>query len=71
METKTPQWGTLAEAAKYWGCSEKTIRRRISDGTLSARRVGPRLIRVDLASVDELGTPLAYSSFAHSGGEGV
>lgn len=41
-----------AEAAAYYGTSTRTIRRRISDGTLTGFRLpGSRLIRVDL---DEL-----------------
>jgi excisionase family DNA binding protein len=63
-ETQTPHWGTLTEAAKYWGCSEKTIRRRISDGTLDARRIGPRMLRVNITDVVALGRPLAYSPAA-------
>jgi excisionase family DNA binding protein len=45
---------SLPEAAQYVGCSEKTLRRRVSDGSLPAYRLGPRLLRVDLADVDQL-----------------
>jgi len=38
---------SLAEAAEEFGVSIKTLRRRISDGTIHGYRVG-RLIRVDL-----------------------
>ncbi len=42
----------LAQAADYAGCSTKTIRRRISDGTLTGYRFGPRVMRVDLNELD-------------------
>jgi excisionase family DNA binding protein len=44
----------IAAAAKRDGVSTKTIRRYIAAGLLTAYRVGPRLIRVDLAEVDAL-----------------
>jgi len=43
-----------AEAARRKGCSTKTIRRHIADGTLPAKRLG-RLIIIDVADVDALG----------------
>ncbi|GAA5196740.1 helix-turn-helix domain-containing protein [Microbacterium jejuense] len=46
---------SLAVAAERFGISIKTLRRRISDGTVHGYRVG-RLIRVDL---DELSEHLA------------
>jgi excisionase family DNA binding protein len=45
----------LAFAADYLGVSIKTVRRRISDGTLRATRIGPRAIRIALADLEELG----------------
>jgi len=45
---------TIADAAEYVGCTTKTIRRRISDGTISGFRFGPRLIRVDLNELDAM-----------------
>lgn len=44
----------ISEAAEYAAVSPKTIRRRIADGSLTAYRMGPRLIRVDLAEIDNL-----------------
>jgi excisionase family DNA binding protein len=44
-------WGTLTEAARLYGVSPRTIRRMIARGEIEARRVSPRLLRVDLASV--------------------
>ncbi len=46
------QMMSLAEAAELLGVSVKTLRRRISDGTIHGYRVG-RLIRVDLNEVRE------------------
>lgn len=44
---------SLAVAAERFGISIKTLRRRISDGTVRGYRVG-RLIRVDLDELSEL-----------------
>jgi len=52
------QWVTIALAAEFFAVSEKTIRRRISDGSIEARRFGPRLIRVNLTSLESAGRPL-------------
>ena len=49
---------TVAEAADYHGCSEKTIRRAITDGRLRAYRVGPRMIRIDPRDLDRLARPI-------------
>jgi excisionase family DNA binding protein len=54
------QWPTIQQAAETLQTSTKTIRRRIADGTLDARRIGPRLIRVNPTSLAALGTPLQY-----------
>lgn len=45
---------SLAEAAAYVGVSYRTIRRWISDGKLPARRLGPRMLRVRIADLDEM-----------------
>ncbi len=47
IEEQEPALVSLAIAAEKLGVSAKTIRRRISDGTVRGYRVG-RLIRVDL-----------------------
>jgi excisionase family DNA binding protein len=44
---------SIDDAAEYCGVSTKTIRRRISDGTISGFVLGPRLLRVDLNEVDD------------------
>jgi len=49
---------SLAEAAEQAGCNPKTIRRRISDGSLVGYRMGPRLIRVDADELDALLRPI-------------
>ena len=53
MKTKRelPVYLSLEEAAEVMSLSVKTIRRRISDGTLPAYRYGGRSIRIRL---DEL-----------------
>jgi excisionase family DNA binding protein len=48
----------MKQAAQFWGVNEKTIRRRIADGTLLAYRVGPRAIRVDRDSLLKLARPV-------------
>ena len=45
---------TIAEAAGRLGVSQRTIRRRIADGHLTAYRLGPRLIRLDAIEVDAI-----------------
>lgn len=49
---------SLEDAADYAACSTKTIRRRISEGTLTGYRLGPRLLRVDLNELDEILRPV-------------
>lgn len=56
----TRDWGTMAEAAAILGVSAKTIRRRITDGTVKAKRFGPRLIKVYLPSLEQSGRSLQY-----------
>ncbi|HWL79242.1 helix-turn-helix domain-containing protein [Microbacterium sp.] len=60
MPEDTPQWVRIKTAAALTGLSEKTIRRRIADGTIEARRVGPRAILIPLSSLDTMGRPLQY-----------
>lgn len=55
-------WGTMEEAARYLGVSAKTIRRRITDGTIRAKKFGPRTIRVDMDSLEQSGRPLAWNA---------
>jgi excisionase family DNA binding protein len=48
----------LNEAAEWYGVSERTLRRRISEGLLPAVRVGPRSIRVRAEDVEALAVPI-------------
>lgn len=58
IDSTNVQWLTIRQSAEAYGLSEKTIRRRISDGTLDASRIGPRLIRVSRESLEKLSRPL-------------
>lgn len=59
--TVSPQeWGTIQEAAELRKVSVYTIRRMITRGQIEAERFGPRLIRVNLASLDTAGRPLQF-----------
>ena len=53
-------WGDVPTAAKRKNVSIASMRRYITAGLVYAERVGPKLIRVDLSSVDAMGTPLQY-----------
>ncbi len=53
---------SLADAAEYASISTKTIRRRIACGDLTAYRLGPRLIRVDLTELDAMLRPIPTAS---------
>jgi len=59
--TPAPDWITLREAAERLQISEKSTRRWIAEGRLQAVRIGPRMIRVDAASIAALGKPLTVS----------
>ena len=52
----TPQMVPLAVAAEMFSTTEKTLRRRISEGRLPAYRFGPRQIRVKVSDVETLFT---------------
>jgi len=58
VTTKPNAMLTIAEAADRLHVHSRTIRRRIADGSLSAYRVGPQLIRLDPAEVDALLRPI-------------
>jgi excisionase family DNA binding protein len=58
---KTPRRRNLVAveaAAEYLGVAPLTVRRRIASGQLRAYRLGPRIIRVDLADVDAMLEPI-------------
>lgn len=43
---------TVAEVVREYGLGERTVRRYIASGRLTAFRVGPRLIRLDADQVE-------------------
>jgi len=47
-----PSYVTLAEAAGLMSVSVRTLRRRISDGTIPAYRCGRRVIRVRVEDLE-------------------
>lgn len=51
-------WKSPQDAAEYAGVCVKTIRRRILDGSLTAHRMGPRLLRIDRTDLDRLFRPV-------------
>lgn len=53
-----PPWVTIAYCADYLGVDEKTVRRYIAQGRLTASRIGPRLIRVERDSLLKLARPM-------------
>ena len=59
-ETAETEWISLQQAADRMQCAVKTIRRRISDGTIRGVRFGPRLVRVDAASLNKAQRELQY-----------
>lgn len=61
MPTDTADWGTIAEAAAALRVTPRTIRNMIARGDLEARRFGPKLIRVNLASMAAKARPLQYA----------
>ena len=52
------RYASINAAADYAGVSTKTLRRRISDGTVTGYRFGPRALRVDLNEVDRALRPI-------------
>ena len=58
--TAPTDWGTIPQAAERLSVSVKTIRRMITAGQIEARRFGPRLIRVNIATLANAGRSLTY-----------
>jgi excisionase family DNA binding protein len=57
--TRPPRRFTSIEAAAtYADVSTRTINRWIADGLLRAYRLGPRLVKIDLADLDQLARPI-------------
>ena len=57
-ESNQRRFASINDAAEYAGVSTKTIRRYIAAGRLTGYRVGPRLIKINLAEVDALLRPI-------------
>jgi excisionase family DNA binding protein len=51
QENPLPARVSIKRAGEYLDCSDKTIRRRIADGSLKAHRIGPQSIRIDRESL--------------------
>lgn len=68
MRTQNAQrrLSSIPSAADYAAVSTKTIRRRISDGSLTGYRFGARVIRVDLNELDELLRPIPAAGDRHA-----
>jgi excisionase family DNA binding protein len=49
---------TVERAAYLMDCSKDTVRRMIARGELRARRMGPRLLRIEADSIREAGVPI-------------
>lgn len=61
MSEVMEELGTMEEAARLLGVSVKTIRRRIADGSITAYKYGPRLIRVDMRSLNNCRRSLTWA----------
>lgn len=55
---------SIPEAAEVLGVTDRTVRRYISDGTLEARRIGSRTIRIPEAALTAAGRPLTIAAAA-------
>jgi hypothetical protein len=58
------EWISMKEAGLRWGVHYQTVRGWVSAGLIDGRRFGPKLIRVDAASFERMGTALAWTSLA-------
>ena len=47
-----PKMVSIAAAADHYDVSQQTVRRWIASGKITAYRVGPRLIRLDLDEIE-------------------
>ncbi|MCG7597842.1 helix-turn-helix domain-containing protein [Mycobacterium sp. PSTR-4-N] len=53
-----PAYFGIPDAAAYLGVEHKTVRRLITSGELPAYRLGKRLIKIKVADLDALLTPM-------------
>lgn len=51
-------WVTIPEAAEHVGVSPRALYRWINIGLVEGRRVGPKLVQVNLRSVEAQVTPI-------------
>jgi excisionase family DNA binding protein len=56
LADKIRRYASLADAAEYAACNERTLRRHIAEGDLTGYRLG-RVYRVDLNEIDAWLTP--------------
>lgn len=59
MNADSPELVKLTEAGDRYKCSARTIRRMIDRGELTAYRVGPKLLRIDIREADRVFTATA------------
>ena len=52
------RWLTQAEAAEYFGVTDRTIRNYIARGQLTGYRLAGRSVRVDASELDKLLRPI-------------
>jgi excisionase family DNA binding protein len=57
-EVPVRQWGSIQHGAQLFSCSERTIRRKVAAGELTAYRLGARMIRIDLNELERLLRPI-------------
>ena len=69
--TTPGQLAGIGKAANLVDVCERTVRRWIADGLITGYRVGPKLLKVDLAEIDALVRPVptaALTTEANGGG---
>lgn len=50
---KADRWFTITESAALTGVSDATIRRRVAEGAIPAKRFGPKSIRIAASDLRE------------------
>jgi excisionase family DNA binding protein len=63
-DTARRRYASLADAAAYVDCNERTLRRHIAAGRLHGYRLG-KLVRVDLTELDALMKPIPTADSVH------
>jgi excisionase family DNA binding protein len=56
---------SIREVAEIYAVSQKTVRNWIAEGKLEARRIGPRLIRIEAGSLHLLSEPVQYRGYVN------